>query len=165
VRLQSILLRTLPLPPAGRALAESEYRTLVAITEVLFPAREVPPEEVADNVEAFLVRGRSRRAWRIRALLHLIEWLPIVLHGKPLTRLTLDERRRLVERRYVDGAGLWAICAKIRYLVLLGAYGDARMHVTTGFVPVSKRRRFQQSERSGNGQQSERSGNGASVGP
>jgi hypothetical protein len=157
VRLQSILLRALPLPPPGRALAESEYRTLVAITEVLFPtpAREIPPEEVADNVEAFLIRGRSRRAWRIRPLLHLIEWLPVVVHGKPLTHLTLDERRKLVETRYVDGAGLWAICAKVRYLVLLGAYGDPRMHVATDFVPVSKRRRFQ----------TERNGNSASVGP
>jgi hypothetical protein len=152
VRLQSILLRALPLPPAGRALAESEYRTLVAITEVLIPGptREIPPEEVADNVEAFLVRGRSRRAWRIRALLHLIEWLPVVVHGKPLSHLALDVRRELVEKRYVDGSGLWAICAKVRYLVLLGAYGDARMHVATGFVPVSKRRRFQQAEHNGN---------------
>jgi hypothetical protein len=157
VRLQSILLRALPLPPAGRALAESEYRTLVAITEVLLPdpRRDVPPEEVADNVEGFLVRGRSRRAWRIRALLQLIEWLPVVVYGKPLGQLTPDQRRELVERRYVDGAGLWAICGKIRYL-LLGAYGDARMHVATGFVPVSKRRRFQQGERNGNS---------ASVGP
>lgn len=153
MRLQSILLRALPLPPAGRALAESEYRTLVAVAEVLLPGpvREVPPEDAADNVEAFLVRGRSRRAWRIRALLHLIEWLPVVSHGKPFGHLTLEQRRELVERRFVDGSGLWAICAKVRYLVLLGAYGDARMHVATGFVPVSKRRRFQQGERGGNG--------------
>jgi hypothetical protein len=158
VRLQSILLRALPLPPAGRALAESEYRTLVAITEVLLPGptREVPPDEVADNVEAFLIRGRSRRAWRIRALLHLIEWLPVVVHARPFSHLTLDERRALVEKRYVDGSGLWGICAKVRYLVLLGAYGDPRMHVATGFVPVSKRHRFQQTERNGNS---------ASVGP
>ena len=152
MRLQSILLRTLPLPPAGRALAESEYRTLVAVAEVLFPgpAREVPPEEIADNVEAFLNRGRSRRAWRIRALLHLIEWLPVLARGKPMTQLTPEQRRQLVEERYIDGRGLWGICAKVRYLVLLGAYGDARMHVATDFVPVSKRRRFQQGERNGN---------------
>jgi hypothetical protein len=153
VKLQSILLRTLPLPPAGQALAESEYRTLVAIAEVLFPGpeRQVPPADIADNVQAFLIRGRSRRAWRIRALLNLIEWLPVVVHGKPLTQLTPEQRRDLVEQRYVDGKGLWGICAKVRYLVLLGAYGDARMHIVTDFVPVSKRRRFQQSDQNGNG--------------
>lgn len=153
MKLQSILLRTLPLPPAGQALAESEYRTLVAIAEVIFPGpeRQVPPEDIADNVQAFLIRGRSRRAWRIRALLNLIEWLPVVVHGKPLTQLTPEQRRELVEQRYVDGKGLWGICAKIRYLVLLGAYGDSRMHVVTDFVPVSKRRRFQQSDQNGNG--------------
>lgn len=152
MRLQSILLRTLPLPPAGRALAESEYRTLVAIAEALIPDPDlqVPPEQVASNVEAFLLRGRSRRAWRIRALLHLIEWLPVVVHGTPLTRLSLEQRRRLVEQRYVDGRGLWGICAKVRYLVLLGAYGDSRMHGVTDYVPVSKRRRFQQSGQNGN---------------
>jgi len=153
VRLQTILLRTLPLPPAGHALAESEYRTLVAVAGVLLPGaeREVPPEDVADNVEAFLVRGRSRRAWRIRALLHLIEWLPVVVYGRPLTQLTPEQRRELVEQHYIDGRGLWGICAKVRYLVLLGAYGDARMHVATDYVPVSKRRRFQQRDQNGTG--------------
>ncbi|MDP9150141.1 MAG: gluconate 2-dehydrogenase subunit 3 family protein [Myxococcota bacterium] len=149
--LQSVLLRVLPLPPPGRALAECEWRTLVAIAEVLYPGpdREVSPDEIADNVERFLVRGRSKRAWRIRALLQLVEWVPVAAFGKPLTKLPLEERRRVVEEHYVEGRGLWAICAKIRYMVLLGAYGDPRLHGPTSYVPVPKRRRFLVAERNG----------------
>jgi hypothetical protein len=152
VTLQSVLLRLLPLPPPGRALAESEWSTLVRIAEVLLPSTtELPPEDVADNVERFLVRGRSKRAWRVRALLELVEWLPVTECGKPFSRMTASERRRLVEERYMEGLGLWGICAKIRYLVFLGAYGDTRLHGPTSYVPVSKRRRFMRVESNGGG--------------
>jgi hypothetical protein len=143
VTLQSLLLRLLPLPPPGRLLAESEWRTFVHLAEVLVPGTsEISSEDIADNIEKFLVRGRSRRAWRIRALMQVVEWSPLTLGKRPLSRMTVRERRRLVEERYVDGRGLWAICAKARYLVLLGAYGDGRLHAATSYVPVSRRRRF-----------------------
>ncbi len=132
-------------------MAECEWRTLVAIAEVLYPGpqREVSPAEIADNVDRFLVRGHSKRAWRIRALLQLVEWVPVAALGKPLSKLALPERRRMVLDHYVEGRGLWQVCAKIRYLVLLGAYGDARMHAPTSYVPVPKRRRFLATERNG----------------
>jgi hypothetical protein len=150
--LQSLLLRVLPLPSPGRALADAEWRSLVRIAEALVPdAGEVPPEEIADNVEAFLLRGRSRRAWRVRALLQLVEWSPVTLGRKPLSQLTLSERRRLVEERYMDGQGLWGLCAKVRYLVLMGTYGDRRLHAPTSYVPVSKRRRFSRTLLNGTG--------------
>jgi hypothetical protein len=150
VTLQSVLLRVLPLAPPGRALAESEWRTLVHVADVLLAGvDEIQPQDVADNVESFLIRGRSKRAWRIRALLQLVEWLPMVEFGKPLSTMTVAQRRRLIEEQYFDGRGLWGICAKVRYLVLLGAYGDGRLHAATSYVPVSKRRRFLHAERNG----------------
>lgn len=150
--LQSLLLRVLPLPTAGKVLADAEWRSLVRIAEAIVPdSREVPPEDIADNVETFLLRGRSRRAWRVRALLHLVEWSPLTVGRKPLSQLSLTERRRLVEERYIDGRGIWGICAKVRYLVLMGAYGDRRLHAPTSYVPVSRRRRFSQSEQNGVG--------------
>ncbi len=149
--LQSVLLRMLPLPAAGRALDRREWRTLVRLAEVLLPdLQELPAADVADNVEFFLLRGQSKRAWRVRLLLHLVEALPLLEFGKRFSRMTRRERRRLIEERYVDGRGLWGVCAKVRFLVLLGAYGDARMHSTTSYVPVSKRRRFIHAERNGN---------------
>jgi len=147
VTLQSLLLRALPLPPPGRLLAETEWLTLARIAEALVPEpREVPPEDIADNVEKFLLRGRSRRAWRIRALMYVVEWSPVTIGRKPLSHMTVDERRRLIEERYIEGHGIWGICAKVRYLVLMGAYGDGRQHAATSYVPVSRRRRFAQVE-------------------
>jgi hypothetical protein len=146
VRLQSLLLRLLPFPKPGRVFAETEWRTLARLAEALLPdgTREVPPEDIADNVEKFLIYGRSRRAWRVRALMHVVEWSPLTLGRRPLSQMSLRERRRLVQERYVEGRGIWGICAKARYLVLMGAYGDARLHATMSYVPVSQRGRFAQ---------------------
>jgi len=36
------------------------------------------------------------------------------------------------------------LCAKIRYLVLMGAYGDASAARATGFVPLEQRERFRE---------------------
>ncbi len=150
--LQSLLLRVLPLPPPGKLFAETEWRTLARIAEALVPGTEaVPSEDIADNIETFLIRGRSRRAWRVRALLHVVEWSPLTIGRRPLSQMSLGERRRLVEERYVDGRGVWGICAKARYLVLLGAYGDGRLHAATSYVPVSRRRRFTQAALNGGG--------------
>jgi hypothetical protein len=152
VTLQSLLLRALPLPPPGRIFAENEWRTLARIAEAIVPdVSEVPAEDIADNIENFLIRGRSKRAWRIRALLNLIEWAPLSIGQKPISQMTLAERRRLVEERYIDGRGYWGICAKVRYLVLMGAYGDGRLHAPTSFVPASQRRRLAKSTLNGGG--------------
>jgi hypothetical protein len=141
--LQSLLLRVLPLPSPGRVFAETEWRTLARLAGALIPdSVGMPPEDIADNVETFLIRGRSRRAWRIRALMHVVEWSPLALGCRPLSQMSARERRRFVVERYVEGRGIWGICAKARYLVLLGTYGDGRLHATTSFVPVSSRRRF-----------------------
>ncbi len=157
--LQSLLLRVLPLPGPGRVFADSEWRTFVRMAEVLVPdVHEVSPEDIADNVEKFLLRGRSRRAWRVRALAHLVEWSPVATGQKPLSRMTVSERRRFVEDHYPDGHHVWGICAKIRYLVLLGAYGDGRLHAATSYVPVSSRRRFSQPDLDGRA-----NGNGRAV--
>jgi hypothetical protein len=151
VTLQPLLLRVLPLPPPGRAFAESEWRTLASLAEALVPTGELSPEDVADNVERFLIRGRSKRAWRVRALMHVVEWSPVTIGRRPLSQMSPVERRILVEERYFDGRGIWGICAKARYLVLLGAYGDARLHAPTSYVSVSRRRRFEQPSLNGRG--------------
>jgi hypothetical protein len=143
VALQSLLLRLLPPPPPGKVFAETEWRTLVRLAATLVPASVgMPPEDIADNIEKFLVQGRSRRAWRVRALMQVVEWSPLTVGRRPLSQMSAGERRRFVVERYVEGRGLWGICAKARYLVLLGTYGDRRLHAPTSYVPVSSRRRF-----------------------
>ena len=151
--LQSLLLRALPLPGPGRAFAESEWRTFVSMAQVLVPdVTEVSPEQIADNIEKFIIVGRSRRAWRVRALAHLVELSPLALGRKPISQMGIEERRRFVEEHHVEGGGVlgvWDICAKIRFLVLMGTYGDVRTHDRTSYVPASLRRPLTRTETNG----------------
>ena len=129
----------------GRALADAEWRTLANVAEVLLEGSPlgVKPQQVADGVERFLLNGRSRKAWRCRALLTLLEHATLVTHGRAFSRLSHAERRQLVEDRFIGGVGVWALCAKVRYLVLMGAYGHEDAPAATGFIPLESRARFQ----------------------
>jgi hypothetical protein len=102
---------------------------------------DVTPARAADNVERFLVLGRSRRAWRVRVLLTLIEMSTIPEHRRRFSSLTLGERRLAVSGWPARGR-LWRLCSKVRNLAVLGIYGDPRAATATGYVPVPLRVRF-----------------------
>ena len=145
ITLEEVAYRVLPRVEAGRALAQSEWLVLVKAAEVFLETEPVTvtPEEAADNVERFLIVARGNRAWRIRALCTMVELLPISVYGKRFTELPLAARQRIVSEQMMRGGKLWSVAAKIRFLVTMGAYGDARSANTqTGFVPIPLRRRF-----------------------
>jgi hypothetical protein len=145
ITLEDVAYRLLPRVEPGRALAHREWSTLVSAAEVLLEGspHDGAPHRIADNVENFLIAGRSRRAWRVRLLLELVEWLPVFETARRFGRLPRRERRALVEAKWInDPRNLWRICAKIRDLVILGAYGDSQAVVLTGYVPVPLRPRF-----------------------
>lgn len=144
VTLEDVAYRVLPRVHTGRLFAESEWRTLVAAAEVLLEGAAVslPARRVADNVERFLFEGRSRRAWRVRVLLTTIELSTLPLYGKRFSELSLDERRRVVVERFARGGHIWRLCAKVRLLVMMGAYGDERASEAVGYVPVAERPRL-----------------------
>ncbi|MET0391107.1 MAG: hypothetical protein ABW321_34360 [Polyangiales bacterium] len=142
--LDQLAYRVLPQVPPGRALADSEWRTLRAAAEVLLDELpfELAAERVADNVEQFLCDGRSKRAWRCRVLLTVLEVLPLAAYARSFSRLTQTERRHLFETRIIGAHGLWGLCAKVRYLILMGAYGDAKVPAELGvWVPGKARPR------------------------
>jgi hypothetical protein len=143
VNLEIVARFILPSVRPGDFFASSERRTLTAAAEAMLRGSPVSiaPEEVAGNVERFLLRGRSQRAWRIRLLLTLIEFTPLLLLRRRFSRLSCDQRVRLIEERYVHGRYLWALCAKVKHLVYLGAYGGPAGERAVGFVPVSMRPR------------------------
>lgn len=146
--LEHLAVALLPRVEFGRALAHSEWLTLVEVAEVILAGSpvEISPERVADNVEAFLIAGKSRRAWRVRALLALVDLYPLTAYKKRFRHMTRAERRRLMEERWRGGTYFWRTCGKVRNLVMLGAYGDARADAATGYVPVPLRPRFRRSE-------------------
>lgn len=142
LRLDEVAYRVLPQVAPGRALASSEWRTLRAAAEVLLEdvPLEITSSEVADNVERFLCTGRSKRAWRCRVLLTLLELIPLSSHGRLFCALELPERKALFAERIIGARGLWGVCAKVRYLVIMGAYGDERVHAQLGvWVPGAAR--------------------------
>jgi hypothetical protein len=145
ITLEEVSYRVLPRVEAGRALAHTEWLTLVAAAECFLEDApvELAPERVADNVERFLCRASGRRAWRIRVLCHLVEWLPLSATGRRFSRLTVEQRRALARDRMMQGGRLWSLCGKIRFLVYVGAYGDERAaNRATGYVPVPLRARL-----------------------
>jgi hypothetical protein len=149
--LDELAYRVLPQVAPGRAIADREWRTLRLVAEAILidlPFK-IDSGRVADNVERFLCEGRSRRAWRCRVLLTLLEALPLTVHGRPFSALDLRERRRLFELRIIDGEGLWGLCAKVRYLVLMGAYGDESVPSSLGVRMSSERRPLSRVRRSG----------------
>jgi hypothetical protein len=140
--LDQVAYRILPQVEPGRALASSEWRTLRAAAEALLTGLpfSITPIEVATNVEQFLCTGRSKRAWRCRVLLTLLELLPLTTHARCFCALTVQEQRALFEQNIIGARGLWGICAKVRYLVIMGAYGDERVHAQLGiWVPGAQR--------------------------
>jgi hypothetical protein len=142
--LDEVVYRILPSVAPGRALSDGEWRTLAAAAETLIDCGRLSltSERIADNVERFLCRGRSTRAFRIRALLQLLEFATLPICGKPFSRLPPETRRRVVQQHMMAGRNVWRLCAKVRLLVLMGAYGDPGAHAQLGVLPVAQRPRF-----------------------
>lgn len=107
----------------------------------------VPARRVADNVERFLIEGRSRRAFRVRVLLNLLEYLTVPYYGAPFSDLSGDQRLRVVKDRLMAGSHLWGVCAKVRLLLLMGAYGDGEAMAALGIAPPAARARLQGRDR------------------
>jgi hypothetical protein len=137
----------LPLPSAGAALARAERRALESVVEIFLEGTpsDLTPAQAAANVERFLLLGRSRRAWRVRLLLRLIEMSTLPTHGRSFSRLDFGERRAVVRDRWAGGAGVYRLCGKVRNLAILGIYGEPHAVVATGYVPVPLRPRFRAS--------------------
>ena len=139
-------LATLLLPALGpgRALAASERTTLEHVVEVFLEGApvQITRERAAENIERFLIAGRSRRAWRVRVLLTAIELSSLPSDHRLFSRLPLAARIAIVRERWSSGLNLNRIYGKVRNLAILGIYGDAGAAKATGYVPLALRPRF-----------------------
>jgi hypothetical protein len=140
--LDEVAYRVLPQVAPGKALADSEWRTLRAAAEAILVDLpfQISPDRIADNVERFLCEGRSKRAWRCRILLTILELLPVAIRARRFSSLNTQERRTLFENHIVHGQGLWGLCGKVRYLVLMGAYGDESVPPSLGVLIAGEAR-------------------------
>jgi hypothetical protein len=148
VTLEQVVRHVLPSVEKGGVLSAAERSTLVQLAEVLVEpaALGLTAGDIASNVEAFLRAGRSRRTWRVRVLLRLIELSPLPRFRRPFSRLSPSERKTLISEDWIGGGRIGRICGKSKNLIVLGAYGDPRVEAKTGYVPLQRRRRFAQRE-------------------
>jgi choline dehydrogenase-like flavoprotein/UDP-2,3-diacylglucosamine pyrophosphatase LpxH len=146
---ESIILDRGLLSQPGAFLSARQRRTAEAFAEVFIEGqREVlTPRQIADNLDAHLMRVRSKRTGSLRLVLFLIEYvLPLLsLKLRPFSRLTPQSRRKIIERRLVGprASGLGRTLAKIRALFLLGYYGDPRAFDSIGYTPPARQDRYQ----------------------
>jgi hypothetical protein len=135
----------LPRVRDGKVLAPSERRTFLAAAEVLLEGIQfdVEEDELVENVERFLRANSSRRAWRARVLLTVVEMAPQLLLRRPrFSRMSKPERAVLIREKFIGGKHVWAVCGRIRPLVYIGAYASTNAARHVGWVPVHERPRF-----------------------
>ncbi len=145
ITLQTLAEWLLPRPRPGELLATRERRTLAAAADVLLEGIEfeIGSDELTRNVERFLGARSSRRAWRVRVLLTVVEFAPpVLLRRRSFSRMSREERVELIRDKFVGGAHIWALCGRIRPLVYLGAYASPTAGRHVGWVPVPERARF-----------------------
>src|SRR5260370_12892665 len=104
-------------PRPGAFFSDRERRTITGVAEVLLCGEpsKTTPEAAIKNLETFLLRGRSRRALRIRLMLALREILPLTLGRRPSSRLAPALRRAIVPAHLAPGTSLSALSSKIRH--------------------------------------------------
>jgi choline dehydrogenase-like flavoprotein len=133
-----------------RYLGHAEFRALAALAEVLVPGHEVSPERVAINVDHYLAGFPAQGKWKVRmALLGLVVY-PLLWLRPPFTIMSLEMRRRFVERRFV--VDVWdrrlpgplrtlsqAMIRAAQQMAFLGFYGEARAAREVGYIPFSER--------------------------
>jgi hypothetical protein len=142
--LKDLAVLLLPRLGPGRALATRERTTLEHVVEVFLEGApvDITRERAAENIERFLIAGRSRRAWRVRVLLTAIELSSLPTDRRLFSRLPLAARAAIVRERWASGRNLNRIYGKVRNLAILGIYGDPGAATATGYVPLSLRPRF-----------------------
>lgn len=159
-----------------------EFRTLVALAEVLIRAgdpseEEVPPADVARNVDRYVSQIRARRRWVHRAALFGIWLHPLLVRFRaPISELDPRARLRYLKEHFqraevldpipereppppplavVQRFAAWVrkrVPAMIRVaqqLTYVGYYNDPRSFASVGYERFSERDRHAELERSG----------------
>ncbi|HET9223633.1 MAG TPA: GMC family oxidoreductase N-terminal domain-containing protein, partial [Roseiflexaceae bacterium] len=143
-----------------RYLSVYEFQTIAALSEVLIKSdeRKITPEEIGRNVDGYLSTFAARRKWVINLALLGLHFYPLLSLRVPYPAMAPDERLRFVKARFeVDVAtrrvlGLWrtlvqAMIRVAQQLAYLGYYSDRRTFESVGYVPFSKRPRFEEATR------------------
>jgi choline dehydrogenase-like flavoprotein len=132
-------------------LTPSGFRALMAVAEVLVlqEDREITPAEVAKRVDVYLAGFRAHEKWKIKLGLIALAFWPLLTLRPPLAVMSVDGRRRFIQRRFIDDIAARAIPEPLRVLrqtlirlpqqfVFFGYYGDPRAAGKVDYVPFSQ---------------------------
>jgi hypothetical protein len=119
-------------------VATIEHYTIAMIRDDAAPGRAAG---VARRIDSYLATVVSRRAWRLRLLVVLLEIAPLLRGRAPFGWMSDAGRRRFVDRHLRVHRGLFGLLAKGKQLVRMAYYSDPVVQmellqdVATGAAP------------------------------
>lgn len=139
-----------------RYLAPHQHRTLMAMAEVLVLGEDerLTAADVAANVDDYLSASPATTKWKTRLALSALGILPLLSLKPPLTMLSPERRIEVIEARFIRSVAerrtpgflrrpIQSILFAAQQLSFIGYYSDPRSFEQTGYVPFSRRPRYE----------------------
>lgn len=135
-------------------LKPTEYRTLVALAEVMTEGRDerISAEAAAGNVDRAMDTMRTERKKLFPVALIVLHYFPVFALWPPLPEIDTEHRSTYLKIRFKREAGqgkanfirnmLQALIRVAHQLAVLGYYSDARVFDSVGYTPFSGRERY-----------------------
>ena len=131
-------------------LSPTQFRALVALAEALVYGKDeqLPPEDIARNVDKYLGAFRARMKWLFKLVLTSMQFYPLLTLQPPLTVMEPAERYRFLKRRFYTEISLvpkfWRFLVKgmirvAKQMAYLGYYNDPRTFAAVGYIPFAQR--------------------------
>lgn len=137
-----------------RFLKPTEYRTLVALAEVMTEGEDeqVSAEDAARNVDRAMASLRTGRKKLFPLALIGLHYFPIFALWPPLPEIDTAHRSTYLKIRFKREAGrgkanfirnmLQALIRVAHQLAAMGYYSDARVFRSVGYTPFTERERY-----------------------
>lgn len=142
---------------ALRYLSHAQYRTLVAMAEILIVGDDeaLSPDAVARNVDDYLDSFAAKGKWRLKLALAAATVYPLLRLRPPLPILSPERRTKFVEHCFMRDVAERRLPGPLRRIVqsvfyacqqltFIGYYGDPSTAATTGYVPFSQRPHYRE---------------------
>ena len=139
-----------------RYLWPHQHSTAMAMAEVLVigPDEALTPEQVAAGIDDYLYSFSAQEKWKSKLALSALTVYPLFRLRPPFPLMAPDRRLAfiercfiadVVERRLPNGLRklLQTLLSAAQQLAIIGYYADPRSASSTGYVPFSKRKRYE----------------------
>jgi len=145
-----------------RYFSVQQFQTLEALATVCIAGFsgqkiQITPQEVARNVDGYLVSFQAKSKWVMRLVLTCLEYYPLLSLRAPLRLMQPEKRLAFLKKRFMVDYSYRVLPAWYKSLVqaairmakqlcYTGYYSDARVYESIGYVPYSKRKDKQERE-------------------